>query len=177
MSRKRTNHLFNLVNCEFNSLLLNNDDTCISIIDTKKVHSLIKREKVDIIEYWNDNNPALLKLKYKTIALPQSIPFSRNSIFKRDQKICQYCAKELTWNQLTMDHVFPTSRGGKSSWLNCVTACQNCNTKKGNLTPEEAGMPLLNEPYVAVLTVTHCLKFIEKHHESWAKYIHRPSVQ
>ena len=49
---------------------------------------------------------------------------------------------------LTRDHVKPVSRGGGNHWLNVVTACKRCNTRKGSKTPEEASMPLLAIPYV-----------------------------
>ena len=42
--------------------------------------------------------------------------------------------------------MIPRSRGGETSWENLVTACKACNTKKGNRTPEEAGMRLLKKP-------------------------------
>jgi len=42
----------------------------------------------------------------------------------------------------------PRSRGGSWTWLNTVAACQSCNGRKGNRTPEEAGMRLRMAPYV-----------------------------
>ena len=45
-----------------------------------------------------------------------------------------------------MDHVIPLPRGGRSSWLNTVCACQRCNTRKGDRLPHEAGMKLRIEP-------------------------------
>jgi 5-methylcytosine-specific restriction endonuclease McrA len=47
---------------------------------------------------------------------------------------------------ITIDHVVPRSKGGKTSWTNVVAACHNCNRKKGNRSPERAGMKLLTEP-------------------------------
>ena len=47
-----------------------------------------------------------------------------------------------------MDHVLPRSRGGATSWLNAVAACDDCNARKGNQTPDEAGIPLRWQPYV-----------------------------
>ena len=71
-------------------------------------------------------------------------------LFARDDYCCQYCGKhrrELRGRQfLTRDHVLPVSRGGENHWSNVVAACSPCNNRKGNLTPEEARMPLLSTP-------------------------------
>ncbi len=71
-------------------------------------------------------------------------------LFARDDYSCQYCGRhhrELRGRQfLTRDHVLPVSRGGENHWTNVVTACSPCNNRKGNLTPEEARMPLLSDP-------------------------------
>lgn len=74
------------------------------------------------------------------------IPYNRINIFKRDKFTCQYCGKKYTRKELTTDHVLPRSRSGPTNWLNVVTACKSCNTKKDNKTPEEARMPLLKKP-------------------------------
>lgn len=72
--------------------------------------------------------------------------FNRELLFIRDHGKCQYCEKELTRELSTVDHVRPKSRGGTTEWENCVTCCHSCNGKKGNRTPPEAGMNLLNIP-------------------------------
>ena len=77
-----------------------------------------------------------------------SPPLNNLELFRRDHHLCLYCGKAMKVSQLTRDHVKPISRGGKNHWLNVVTACKRCNTRKGNKTPEEAGMPLLAIPYV-----------------------------
>ncbi len=46
-----------------------------------------------------------------------------------------------------MDHVVPRSQGGADSWLNTVASCAEDNHRKANRTPEEAGMPLLRQPF------------------------------
>ena len=51
--------------------------------------------------------------------------------------VCHYCEKQIPPKDLTMDHVVPISRGGKSTKGNVVTACQNCNTLKKQLLPME----------------------------------------
>ena len=72
--------------------------------------------------------------------------FSRRNLFKRDRYTCQYCGKQPGRDELTIDHVLPRSRGGSSTWLNCVLACLACNTRKGNRTPADAGMRLRGTP-------------------------------
>ena len=67
----------------------------------------------------------------------------RMRIYMRDKYRCQYCGVKKLVNQLTLDHIQPRSRGGDNSPVNIVTACVECNNRKGNRTPAEARMPLL----------------------------------
>jgi len=67
---------------------------------------------------------------------------SRAAILRRDRFRCAYCGRTGT----TLDHVVPRSRGGQTSWTNCVAACERCNVKKADKTPEEAGMTLSFRP-------------------------------
>ena len=50
---------------------------------------------------------------------------------------CYYCAKPFSPRTLTMDHIVPLSRGGKSTKGNVVTACKACNNKKKYMLPIE----------------------------------------
>lgn len=70
-------------------------------------------------------------------------PASRREVLRRDQHTCQYCGST---KRLTLDHVMPRSRGGRDTWDNLVAACESCNTRKGNRTPQEAGMVLRSKP-------------------------------
>ena len=72
--------------------------------------------------------------------------FNKEALFMRDTGSCQYCLKQLTRAECTIDHVMPRSRGGATDWENCVICCEKCNRKKGNKTPSEAGMNLINLP-------------------------------
>jgi 5-methylcytosine-specific restriction endonuclease McrA len=69
---------------------------------------------------------------------------SRKNLFRRDEFRCQYCGRKDV--PLTIDHVIPRSRGGGESWENLITACKSCNSLKGNRTPAEAGMTMLQKP-------------------------------
>jgi len=70
--------------------------------------------------------------------------FSKSGVLKRDRYKCCYCGKTAK----TIDHVMPRSRGGPNDYLNTVAACFPCNNKKDNMTPKEAGMRMLFQPYV-----------------------------
>ncbi len=79
--------------------------------------------------------------------LPSSaVTFSRRNVAKRDHHTCQYCGAQPGSEQITIDHVVPRSRGGVSSWTNCVAACESCNARKADRTPEQAGMYLRRCP-------------------------------
>jgi 5-methylcytosine-specific restriction endonuclease McrA len=67
----------------------------------------------------------------------------RMRIYLRDKYRCQYCGEKKGAGELTLDHILPRSRGGDNSPVNIVTACVECNQRKGNRTPDEARMPLL----------------------------------
>ena len=55
----------------------------------------------------------------------------------RGKGVCYYCKKRFPARQLTMDHVIPVSRGGKSKKGNIVPCCKECNNKKKYLLPVE----------------------------------------
>ncbi len=75
-----------------------------------------------------------------------SVTFNRRNIFRRDRFMCQYCGKQPSPKELTIDHVLPRSKGGTSNWTNCVLACIGCNHRKANRLPKEASMRLLKTP-------------------------------
>ncbi|MCI0485277.1 MAG: HNH endonuclease [Blastocatellia bacterium] len=73
-------------------------------------------------------------------------PSLRAGVFARDRYRCQYCGGKGTAFELTLDHIMPRSRGGRTAAENLCAACKDCNQRKGNRTPEEARMPLLSNP-------------------------------
>lgn len=70
------------------------------------------------------------------------VPLSRENVRRRDGE-CAYCGGPPT----TVDHILPSSRGGATSWMNLVAACQLCNGFKDDRTPAEAGMVLHLTPF------------------------------
>lgn len=75
-----------------------------------------------------------------------AVTFSRRNVAKRDHLTCQYCGSQPGWESITIDHILPRSRGGLSSWTNCVAACERCNARKADRTPDQAGMHLRKRP-------------------------------
>jgi len=76
----------------------------------------------------------------------QSVRLNRKNVFARDGNRCQYCGLDFPPSQLSFDHVTPRSRGGTTDWENVVTCCLICNSRKGDRTPQEAGMELRRRP-------------------------------
>lgn len=73
--------------------------------------------------------------------------FCAKAIWERDGGICQYTGRKLRPGEGNIDHVVPVSRGGASTWENCVLADRRVNSRKGNKLPEEAGLKLLRQPF------------------------------
>lgn len=116
--------------------------------------------------------PCVIRVLRKTKTRKQSIKFSRQNVICRDGSTCQYCRKELPAEDLNYDHVWPRSRGGKTNWENVVTSCYPCNSKKGNRTPEEAGMTLLRTPRKPVwLPITAKRYNVYSMPEQWKPYL------
>lgn len=65
---------------------------------------------------------------------------SRHNVYLRDGYACQYCGWRGALSNLTLDHLIPCSRGGKTIWENVITACRSCNHRKGSRTIEELGV-------------------------------------
>jgi 5-methylcytosine-specific restriction endonuclease McrA len=74
------------------------------------------------------------------------VRFCRRNVYLRDGFRCQYCGRVFDERELTLDHVVPRDRGGKTSWENIATACVRCNARKANRLPHQAGMVLRKTP-------------------------------
>lgn len=91
--------------------------------------------------------PAVIVLRKHLARTKSVVKFSRANVYARDGYRCGYCAAVFDPKDLTYDHVLPRSRGGRTDFLNIVTACKTCNGRKGNRTPEHVGMRLLVRPH------------------------------
>ncbi len=93
---------------------------------------------------------------------------NRQNVIWRDGNKCQYCHKTFPTEKLTIDHVFPKSRGGKKTWTNLVASCKKCNQKKGCRTPSECGMIPIRQPTRPKTTI---LKNTNQISDLWKNYL------
>lgn len=136
------------------ALVLNLDYTPISVCTVQRAFLLVYLNKAELIKA-NTNYafhtvnrvfsmPTVIKIN-KYVNIPyKGVVLSRENVFKRDGFTCQYCG---TNKELTLDHLIPKAKGGETSWSNLVTACKQCNSKKGDYALEEVGMQLTFRPY------------------------------
>lgn len=131
-----------------------------SYMPVAKVHwqralTLFFQNKVEIIEEYEDREirsisfsikmPSIIRFLRAMKGKKRAIKFSRGNIYMRDNGKCQYCGDKVPMATFTYDHIVPRAQGGKTEWTNVAVACSKCNQKKGNRTPEQAGMKLLTK--------------------------------
>ena len=79
--------------------------------------------------------------------VPKKRPrLSQKNIWVRDNFTCQYTGKKLKPGEGNIDHIIPKSKGGTTTWTNCVLVCKKVNATKANRTPTEAGLKLIKSP-------------------------------
>jgi len=101
----------------------------------------------------------------------RSLRLNRQTVLARDEHRCQYCGRRMPTSQLSMDHVIPRSRGGRTTWENVVCACLACNVKKGGRTPREARMTLICRPVRPKRSPLLLLKLSNPKYHSWKTWL------
>jgi 5-methylcytosine-specific restriction endonuclease McrA len=166
-------------------LELNASYEALRIVSMKKALTLITKG-VAVVEVPTDilihkglgiYAPSVIRLRHYRNVPHRMQQVSRKNIFVRDGYKCQYCGTRFAnGSELELEHVIPRSRGGRNSWENLVAACRDCNRKKNNRTPEEAGMTLLHRPLPAtVFTSRFVLKQLGSEVNEWGKYLFNDS--
>lgn len=154
-------------------LVLNKFWTPVRIIDVKRALKLAFAEKASFIDVNNEyrlyrweewsslpvdkgegiSTPCsdikipevIVLLNYEKIHR-RSMRLTKKNIFLRDGYICQYTGKPVKKSEADIDHVIPRSRGGRNTWDNMVVCMKELNRRKGDKTPEEAGLSLIKKP-------------------------------
>lgn len=158
-------------------LVLNLDHSPVAVVSPQKAIVLVLLEKANVLSTYNlleirtvsrsFEYPAVIRLAhYKSIPF-RGVLLNRNNLFRRDHGECQYCGSK---RHLTIDHIVPRSKGGKTNWTNLVTACNRCNVNKGDKTPEQAGMVLKSEPFKPSLSY-FLAEYAERQAEEWLPFL------
>ncbi len=137
------------------TIVLDKTYVAITLFSHKKAFILSYLNRCEVLEHYRSvvisspsaDFPAPLVIRIPVLFRHwQSKAPTRRAVFIRDNFTCAYCGKFVKDSEATVDHVIPKSKNGKWCWENLVTCCSSCNQKKGNRTPEEAGMKLLFKP-------------------------------
>ena len=132
-----------------NVVLLNADYSFLNTVCWKKAITLMTKGKTEVVKYSERvvrtaeglimKIPAVMRLiKFIRTLYKTRVPFSKKNVMVRDGLACAYCGKDDV--RLTIDHILPKAKGGKSTFENCVASCKPCNNKKGHKTCGEAKM-------------------------------------
>ena len=143
-------------------LLLNADYQPLSVCSYRKAVILSFKNKVRVL-----SKRVIRLINYVRIPFSRLMGTAptRNLIMKRDGYTCSYCgAKE----QLTIDHILPTSKGGQNTWENMTTCCLKCNSKKGDKLLKETNMILHNPPTIPFSKITLTIK--QSRNPEWTEY-------
>lgn len=151
----------------------------LSAVQWKEAITYMWLDKCDVLEWyddwivrsssWETKVPAVIILKefQRRRRLPR---LSKTNLYLRDLYTCQYCSTALPRNFLTIDHVTPISKGGRTTWTNCVAACNPCNSRKGNKTHMKPKNKPVQPTYYELVNNRKQLDF-EIRHDSWKNYI------
>lgn len=165
------------------TLILNGDAAPLSLLPLSAIswQEAIKYmclERVEVLEWyddwvvrsasWETKVPAVIMIK--DYIHKRSHPrLSKFNVTLRDKFKCQYCSDLVTIKNVTMDHVIPQSKGGRTTWENLVASCHDCNNKKGSKLWTPKTTP--RQPsYYELVANRKQLPFTIKH-PSWNDYI------
>ena len=115
--------------------------------------------------------PRIVRLNFYDKVPKLTLRFNRRNLFARDRNLCQYCAKPRPLSQLSFDHVIPRSRGGQTTWENVVCCCLQCNGRKGDRLPKEAGMKLIRQPEKPKQNPLMSVKLNNPRYEVWRTFL------
>jgi len=154
-------------------------------ISWRRAITKLLNNKAELVEEYEDKfvhcgqftwkMPSIIRL-FRQVAgvFHKGVKFNRKNLYFRDHSKCQYCGCKVTMDGFTFEHVIPRHQGGKTCWENIVAACFECNQRKRDRTPEQAGMRLLSKPVKpksvpgSILTIIRDVSDIPR---SWRDYL------
>lgn len=151
----------------------------LSTIDWQEAIRYMVLEKANVLEWhedwivrsarWETPVPAVIMLK-DYMKPKTAVRFSKSNVFLRDRYVCQYCSYKLEKRDCTLDHVLPTSHGGKTTFENTVTACSPCNASKGNNSKIKPKVKPYKPDFWELVSKRKAFPF-NLRHETWKSYI------
>jgi 5-methylcytosine-specific restriction endonuclease McrA len=152
----------------------------LSTISWQMAIKLFFLDKVTVLE-WHDDwivHSAKLDMRVPAVIVAKrgfnrsrgKMKFSRQNLYLRDLYTCQYCEDTISGKNLTLDHVIPISRGGKTTWENSVTACRTCNIAKGSSKGWQPIKTPIQPDYWRLVSSMKNVP-LNVRHPSWQKYI------
>jgi 5-methylcytosine-specific restriction endonuclease McrA len=159
-------------------LVLNGNYEPIHVCTTKRAMGLILADKAMVVENGRGfihtvsrtyERPSVIRLIYMVRRPRPRVRLCKREILRRDDHRCQYCGRQMS--RLTIDHIVPRYRGGEHSWRNLVTACPQCNRRKGGRTLAEARMQLLRQPFEPRPTAEYLFGRYTGGNGTWVEYL------
>jgi 5-methylcytosine-specific restriction endonuclease McrA len=159
-------------------LVLNTTYEPLAVVPLKRAMRLLTTHKAEVVEA----GATLLRSARDQIALPLVVRLlsyvrtrrlrrpqvSRALVLIRDGETCQYCGGQPGRAELTLDHIVPRAQGGRTSWENVVAACRDCNARKADRTPAQAGMQLRSTPRPLAIPLARKLDLTAR--AVWSQY-------
>ncbi len=163
-------------------LVLNANFEPINVCDTRRAIGLLLNEKASLVLNGRGEirtishvfpRPSIIRLKKMARHPRPHVKLNKREVLRRDDYTCQYCGQKATLSAsaLTIDHVIPRHLGGQHTWENLVTACANCNHRKGGRTIEQAQMRLLRQPAAPPLSAVYIFGRHLKDKDEWLPFV------
>ena len=164
------------------TLLLNADGNPLSVaplstLTWQESIKLVWLDRINVLEWhedWQVHSPNITMTVPSVIMTREFVKqrvntsFNRSNVYLRDNYICQYCKQMFSYKDLTLDHVIPKSKGGKTEWSNIVSACRKCNNDKESHTHIK---PYKQPRKPDFLQLVNGVNTVHIDHEIWLKYI------
>ena len=159
-------------------LLLNANYEPLTVRPTKRAIGMMLAEKAVLILNGRGiihtvastyPRPSIIRLNQMVHAPRPHVRFTRQEIFRRDEFTCQYCGRQ--GGRLTLDHVVPRRLGGETSWVNLVTACAECNRKKGGRPLNQSHMTLRRRPFEPKPSAAYRFNSYAARYLEWGPYL------
>jgi len=151
----------------------------LSTIPWQRTMKLLVLDRISVLAHYDDWIVRSQKLAMPVPALAitkeyfdfkKAVRYSKSNIYLRDLYTCQYCGDTFDKKDLTIDHVIPRSHGGKTTWDNCVAACNDCNLAKGNkMVMKPLRQPFKPDPHYMAFTMKD--KVVKIKHPSWEEFL------